>query len=163
MTVTLRRGTVADNDLIATLHHDVWHETQAEFQPDAVRRSRDLDYFRSRVAVFSTPPLVAVRAGGIVGFSGWDNNYIGQLYLVKSARRIGVGSQLLAETEQMIFASGATHARLVVIAGNIGSRKFYEHHGWAVVSEQPLQVDTSEGPVEVGAWHMRKQLRGAGK
>ena len=159
MAITFRRGTAADVEAIAVLHHAVWLETQAPLQPEAVRRTRDIDFFRSRVAVFATPPLVAIDdSGTIVGFSGWDNHYIGQMFLSPAWRGQGVGTRLLAETERLIAKSGSSHARLVVIAGNHEARQFYEGCGWSVVSEQPLQLDTFNGPVEVGAWHLSKTL-----
>jgi GNAT superfamily N-acetyltransferase len=148
MTTHFRRGTANDVGTIAQLHHDVWHQTQALFQPEAVRQSRDLDFFRSRVE----------RNGQLIGFSGWDNGYIGQLYLLPSERGTGIGRELLARTEALIAQSGASEARLVVIAGDLDGRQFYERSGWKVVSERPLQVDTASGPVEVAAWHMAKSL-----
>jgi GNAT superfamily N-acetyltransferase len=158
MTVHFRRGTADDVGPIAQLHHDVWHQTQAPFQPDAVRQTRDLDFFRSRVAIFAEPPLVVERNGKLIGFSGWDNGYIGQLYLLPSERGTGIGRELLARTEALIAQSGAREARLVVITGDIDGRQFYERSGWKIVSERPLQVDTPSGPVEVPAWHMAKTL-----
>ncbi len=159
MTVIFRRGTADDIGPIARLHYNVWHETQAPFQPEAVRQSRDHDFFRSRVAIFSEPPLVVERDGQMIGFSGWDNGYIGQLFLLPAARATGIGRELLARTEALVAQSGAAEARLVVIAGNHEARRFYERNGWAVVSERPLQVDTASGPVEVAAWHMAKALK----
>ena len=158
MTVSFRRGIASDIGPIAQLHHDVWHETQAPFQPAAVHQSRDPDFFRSRVAIFAEPPLVVERDGQLIGFSGWDNGYIGQLFLLPAARGKGIGRELLARTEALIAKSGATEARVVVISGNHEARGFYERSGWKVVSERPLQVDTASGPVEVAAWQMAKAL-----
>ena len=158
MTITIRRGIPTDVEPIARLHHDVWHETQAPFQPDVVRASRDLDFFRSRVAVFTGPPLVAERGTEVVGFCGWDHGYIGQLYLARDVRGQGVGRRLLQATETALLESGATEARLVVLAGNTEARLFFERNAWRVVNEQPIQIDTNSGPVQVGAWHMAKTL-----
>jgi GNAT superfamily N-acetyltransferase len=158
MTFTLRRGTASDREPIAELHYILWHESQAPLLPDAVKMSRDRDYFRSRAAIFTEPPLVAELNGRIVAFASWDGAYVGQMFILPEVRGQGLGSALLKEAEAIITATGATEARFVLIAGDVRGWKFFEKNGWRLASERPLVIDTPEGVIEVKAWDMAKTL-----
>lgn len=158
MNFSLRRGGPQDVGHIADMHYLLWHETQAPLLPEEVGASRDRDYFNSRGAIFTEPPLVAEVAGKVVGFCSWDAAYIGQFFLLPEVRGHGIGSALLAKTEELIQATGASEARFVLIAGDVRGWKFFEKSGWRLAAERPLQIDTPDGSVIVKAWDMAKKL-----
>ncbi|MEJ5867978.1 GNAT family N-acetyltransferase [Pseudokineococcus sp. 5B2Z-1] len=52
----------------------------------------------------------------------------------------GVGTVLLARTQELLGAAGFVRASLWVLTSNHGARRFYEHCGWSVDGRTRLDV-----------------------
>lgn len=84
--------------------------------------------------------LVVEQDGGIVGFSGYgasrdpgarpETGEVIAINLHPASWRLGLGRQLLRETEQRLRAQGFSDATLWVLHGNTRAREFYEALGW---------------------------------
>ncbi len=88
-----------------------------------------------------THTLVAVDGDLVVGFCSIGASreadadestgelyaiYVDPLFMSK-----GIGSALMKETLRLLREDGFTRATLWVLASNMPSRGFYEHHGWS--------------------------------
>jgi GNAT superfamily N-acetyltransferase len=62
--------------------------------------------------------------------------FIGELYVVKEARREGIGRRLLEEMQAWARAEGAVRLRLGVLAANSGAAGF-----WETCGARPLAVE----------------------
>ena len=159
--VSIRFARSDEMDAVARLYWSVCHETQAPLQPATVAAFRDERFFTRRVTDLPQAPLVAIAGGRIVGFGGWTGRQLGQLFVAAEGRASGIGATLLAASERAMAESGQRQANLLVLRGNDRARRFYERHGWTVVSATVSDAATFDGPVPVEALEMTKDLIGA--
>ena len=80
---------------------------------------------------------LAVSAEEIVGVTMTREEWISDLWIRKDARRMGIGTRLLADAEREIRSRGHETFRLNVVKTNIRAVHFYESQGWQVRREFP--------------------------
>jgi GNAT superfamily N-acetyltransferase len=154
--IIIRPATEAERLAIGELYWSVWRKTQAPLQPAEVSALRDLDFFIARVAHFPAPPLAAFVANELAGFAACQGAYLGQLYLGRRARGLGLGRALLAASEAAMRAEGHRLVTLRCLVGN-PARAFYERNGWNV-DREVTEVETRSDPYPVSSWLMVKRL-----
>jgi ribosomal protein S18 acetylase RimI-like enzyme len=77
--------------------------------------------------------------------SGWqdraDTAYINLLMFAREARGQGLGTQVLADTEQRLSRQGITRICAGVQVNNPGALRFWQAHGFQITSPPHLQPD----------------------
>ena len=144
---------------VGRLYYAVWRETQAPLQPPAVAAYRDEEFFITRVKRFPTTPTVVACQGKLLGFAAWTGNYLGQLYVARDGRSLGIGRALLKHSEEAIRTAGFRNATLHCLVGNDNACLFYERCGWRHSANLTEQAETLNGLVEVSCWEMVKELK----
>jgi ribosomal-protein-alanine N-acetyltransferase len=94
-------------------------------------------------------------AGFIVTHMGRTGHII-TIDVVASARRSGVGSQLLQAAEDRLCAEGSRAVGLETAVDNLAALAFYKRHGYSVIETVPRYYSTG-----VDALRMKKDLAGA--
>lgn len=128
---------------------------QACFPPGIAYSRSELRAFLSRK---SAETIVAEREGRILAFVlGWrrspTDGYVVTLDVAASARRRGLGRQLLAEIEGRFRAAGVKRVQLETAVANTTAIVFYERLGYRKVA----QLAGYYGP-GLDAWRMEKAL-----
>ena len=161
--LVLRSIVEAEQDAIAEIYCQAWHESHAPFIPKAVVEHRGLSFFQNRVGGYGTRPIGAVRDDHVLGFVLWSDSRLEQLWLRGGARGQGIGGRLLVHAEAEMATAGATLLELDCMTRNSGARRFYERHGWRIVSAHSKPLGTATGEIGVPVWRMEKALaRGDG-
>jgi GNAT superfamily N-acetyltransferase len=75
--------------------------------------------------------VVASESGELIGTVSARSAWVEALFVVPDSWGTGVAGRLLDRAVELIAASGATTARLDVMADNVRARRFYERRGWA--------------------------------
>ena len=78
----------------------------------------------------------AVRGFFVLRHLGEEGEIL-NLAVTPNARRVGIGSRLLAEALQIVRSQGARRVFLEVRAGNRAAIAFYEHHGFRACGRRP--------------------------
>jgi ribosomal protein S18 acetylase RimI-like enzyme len=78
---------------------------------------------------------LAVSAQEVVGVTMTREEWVSDLWMRKDARRMGIGTRLLAEAEREIRSRGHETFRLNVVQTNLRAVHFYESQGWQVHRE----------------------------
>ena len=124
--MTLRLATADDAAAIAVVHRRAMRESLS-FLPDLHTAEQDLEYFSRRFLPANTV-WVAEREGQVVGYLGFDADWINHLYLLPVAQGQGIGLDLLAKA----LADTRTR-RLWTFQQNSRARRFYEAQGFVMV------------------------------
>ena len=124
--MTLRLATADDAAAIAVVHRRAMRESLS-FLPDLHTAEQDLEYFSRRFLPANTV-WVAEREGQVVGYLGFDADWINHLYLLPAAQGQGIGLDLLAKA----LADTRTR-RLWTFQQNSRARRFYEAQGFVMV------------------------------
>jgi ribosomal protein S18 acetylase RimI-like enzyme len=125
--LVLRPGDVADIDALVDLENRV-------FPADRVTRRGFRRFLTSPWATL----LVGEQDGGLAGYAlvlFRPNTRLARLYslaVMPAAEGTGLGSALLAATEQAARARGATHLRLEVHEGNVRAITRYRKAGYGL-------------------------------
>lgn len=82
--------------------------------------------------------------------------YLGILAVAPEARDRGVGTRLLEEVQRRAREAGCDSVCLHAEIGNVGARRFYARHGYAVTHERPTPCAARRGVT--GFVGMRKAL-----
>lgn len=154
--IEIRAMQASEQEAVAQLFHDVWHETQGPLQDLRIAQFRDLTFFRRRLAVRAERTLVAHVGGKLAGFACWTAAHLDSLFATREFRSHGLGTKLLAAAEMEMEKSAPRPFHLTCICGNHSGRRFYERHGWYVASEEQQTEELSDGPAFVPAWMMQK-------
>jgi len=96
--------------------------------------------------------IVAVAAGGLVGFCSFKDDEVKGLSVAPPAARRGVGSALLRQAEAAIAAAGHRRIRL---GASLSGQAFYQHHGYRVVVRHGWKT---RGGLVIAALAMEKAL-----
>ena len=124
----LRRPQPGEYGLVQALIETVANETFKDlFAPNPVPlKFNDEDW-----------PLawVAVSGEKIVGVIITNQDWVSDLWVSREHRRLGVGSQLLAQGEAEIAARGHQTCRLRVVRSNAVAVQFYLGQGWRIARE----------------------------
>jgi GNAT superfamily N-acetyltransferase len=155
--VIIRPMETPEQDAVARLFHDVWHETQSHLQDPRRGRFRDIGFFRKRLVDHAGRTLLACAEDEILGFGCWTGGHFDSLFVRTAARGGGVGQELLEAIEVQMAAGGTDHFVLDCLIGNTAGRRFYERHGWHVSHERYWEDETPEGPAWARSWVMVKQ------
>jgi len=92
--------------------------------------------------------------GFIVAYAGKPGHII-TIDVVATARRSGVGSQLLCAAEERLRASGSGAIALETAVDNVSALSFYKRHGYNVVKTLPHYYSNG-----VDALVLTKELKG---
>jgi ribosomal-protein-alanine N-acetyltransferase len=133
----------------------LWRIDQECFPPGISYSRTELKVYIRRRGSFT---LVAVHAenpdiaGFIVAHAGITGHVI-TLDVVASARRSGVGSQLLRAAEDRLRAAGSRAVGLETAVDNLSALSFYKRHGYSVIKTWPRYYANG-----VDALVMKKEL-----
>lgn len=123
----LRRATAADALAIAVVHRTAMR-VSLSFLPELHTAQEDLAYFSGRFLP-ANEVWVAEREDGVVGYVGFDADWIHHLYILPDFQGQGTGPLLLAKA----MADGRAK-RLWTFQQNARARKFYEDRGFVAVA-----------------------------
>ena len=122
----LRRAAAGDAQAIARVHRTAMR-VSLSFLPELHTAEEDLSFFRDRFLP-ANEVWVAEADGEVVGYVGFDADWINHLYLLPDHQGQGIGPQLLAKA----LADGRAR-RLWTFQQNTRARKFYEDRGFVAV------------------------------
>ena len=113
----------------------LWRIDQDCFPPGISYTRKELKEYMRRRGSFT---VVAASAGSgeIAGFlvaQAGSAGHIITVDVIASARRAGVGSQLLHAAEERLRAAGASVIDLETAVDNLPALSFYKRHGYTVV------------------------------
>lgn len=80
---------------------------------------------------------IALVNGNVVGMVLTDQEWISDLWVLRPARRQGIGQRLLAQGEAEMGSHGYRTVHLRVVKSNTAAIAFYQRHGWQVRREFP--------------------------
>jgi GNAT superfamily N-acetyltransferase len=154
----VRRATVDDIDVLASIWLEGWREAHLGHVPVALERERLGGSWREEVAGRVADTWVAEIGGNVGGFVTVVGDEVEDLYVTAGARGTGVAATLLRHGEDLVRDAGFSSAWLAVVAGNGRARRFYERHGWR--DEGPFQhhARTAGGAIAVPAHRYRHHL-----
>jgi GNAT superfamily N-acetyltransferase len=155
--ITLRQASAGDIPALARVWHDGWHQGHAHLSPD-VAKGRPFEFFLPRIETTLPDCVVATVDGEIVGFTGWEGDGIGQVFVLPAWHGRGVAPLLLAAAERKLEEAGHASIWLQCQVGNARARRFYEKHGWHVAREVDVSIGTMEGRKPQRVWRMEKWL-----
>jgi GNAT superfamily N-acetyltransferase len=124
--VILRRAAVGDAQAVAIVHRTTMR-VSLSFLPELHTPEEDLAFFAERFLPTSEV-WVADRDGEILGYVGFDADWINHLYVMPDAQGQGVGPQLLAKA-----LADRRPRRLWTFQQNARARRFYENRGFVAV------------------------------
>jgi len=124
--VILRRAEPADAAAIAVLHR-VTVRISLPYLPELHTAADDLAFFSDRFLP-SNEVWVAEAEGALIGYIGFDADWIHHLYIHPNAQGQGVGPKLLARA----LADGRPK-RLWTFQKNAVARRFYEALGFKLL------------------------------
>ena len=122
----LRLATAADAQAIAIVHRTAMR-VSLSFLPDLHTAEQDLRYFGQKFLP-ANEVWVAEADGRVVGYLGFDADWINHLYILPDFQAQGIGSALLAKAT----ADGRAR-KLWTFQQNARARKFYEDRGFVLV------------------------------
>jgi putative acetyltransferase len=122
----LRRATDADAQAIAIVHRTAMRVSLA-FLPELHTAEEDIRFFAQRFLPVCEV-WVADDDGRIVGYVGFDPDWVHHLYVHPDAQGRRIGPQLLA----LALADGRSR-RLWTFQQNERARRFYEARGFTLV------------------------------
>ena len=117
----------------------LWRLDQRCFTPEIAYSRPELEYYlRNRTKMC----IVAERGDEVAGFilGHRDSRGFGHIVTIdvdESARRSGLGSQLISRLEERFRAAGCAQAVLEVAIDNRAALDFYRKHGYATVKTLP--------------------------
>jgi [ribosomal protein S18]-alanine N-acetyltransferase len=141
----------------------LWRIDQECFPPGISYSRLELKtYMRRRGAFTLVACADGLHAGSsrdIAGFivaHGGTSGHIITIDVIASARREGVGSQLLRSAEERLRQAGSRSVTLETAVDNVSALSFYKRHGYSVVRTWPRYYSNG-----VDALVMNKDLAAA--
>lgn len=136
-----RDTAVGDALAIARVWVAAWQAAYAGLMPAEYLAGLDAEAARTAFErSFGASVLVLEQDGNIVGFTAYgasrdpdagpETGEVMAINLHPSCWRLGLGRELLRETEQRLGRRGFSDATLWVLHGNARARQFYEALGW---------------------------------
>lgn len=156
--MNMRPAQPSDIEALATLWHDGWHDAHSRIVPEALVALRTPDSFRSRTASRFAEMHVMELNTQPAGFFLVSDDELDQFYVAPAARGTGAAAMLMKEAEDRFRTLGVTNVWLACAIGNMRAARFYEKAGWHRAGEQPMNVETSEGPYSLDVWRYEKRL-----
>lgn len=149
MTLSIREAGLADADALADIYLACRREMP--YAPLAHDEASVRRWFADALLP-SGGALLAERDGEIAGFAAWamrdGSGWLDQLYVARRHRRAGVGRALLAR----MAARPMPACRLFVFQANADARRFYEAHGWRLLSLGDGQNNEERCPDALYQW-----------
>ena len=135
----------------------LWRMDQECFPPGISYSRQELKAYMRHRESFTLVAAAVTKgeekiAGFLVGHTGTTGHII-TIDVMASARRSGVGSQLLRAAEEKLRASGSKVVGLETAVDNLSALSFYKRHGYAVVKTWPRYYSNG-----VDALVLRKDL-----
>ncbi len=124
--MTLRPARPQDAAAIAVVHRTAMR-VSLSFLPELHTAEDDHRFFAERFLPANTV-WVAETEGRVVGYVGFDADWLNHLYLLPEAQGQGIGPQLLAKA----LEEGRTR-RLWTFQRNARARRFYEARGFVLI------------------------------
>ena len=122
----LRRAEAADAQAIAVVHRTAMR-VSLSFLPELHTADEDLRFFAERFLP-ANEVWVADDKGRVVGYVGFDSEWVNHLYVLPDHQGRGLGPQLLA----LALADGRSR-RLWTFQQNTRARRFYEARGFVLL------------------------------
>jgi len=154
----VRPADIGEIDHLASMWHDVWHESHAALAPPELVRLRTLSSFRDRLAVMLPDLCVVGPAGAPLGLCAIRGDELYQLFVSSKAHGTGEAAALIADAEARLAARGVELAWLACAIGNDRAARFYKKSGWRRAGTFVMMSETSYGPFPVAHWRFEKQL-----
>ena len=126
--VVLRRPAIHEHDVVRELVQTVVDEIYGGLWAPAPLPISEEDWSLAWVAVVHRK---------IVGMVLTNEEWIGDLWVLREFRGRGIGRILLARGEAEISGRGCRTFRLRVVKSNTPAVGFYQRHGWRVRREFP--------------------------
>lgn len=123
MTVTLRPASPTDAGTVGAILSEFIDTT--DWMPRVHTRAEDVAH---AAMLIDRGWVTVAERDGVVGFIARDGNEIHALYLAGTARRQGIGAQLLGDAQ-----ARADRLALWTFAANGGAQRFYERAGFRAV------------------------------
>ncbi|MEQ8268177.1 MAG: GNAT family N-acetyltransferase [Parvibaculum sp.] len=155
--IAIRRASAGDIPALARVWHDAWHAGHAHLDPD-IAAARPFSFFEARIGSTMDRMIVALADGEIVGFSGWEGDGIGQVFVLPAFHGRGVAPLVLKAAEDVLREEGHERIWLQCRTGNERARAFYEKHGWHVAGEIEADIGTVDGREPIMVWRMEKDI-----
>ena len=124
----LRRATLDDMTALARLHRRTV-QTSLPFLPTLHTPQEDAWWFCERLFT-ANEVWLAEDAKGPIGYIAFRPDFIEHLFVRPEAQNSGLGLQLLEKARQT-----SAELSLWTFQQNAGARRFYERHGFVVVTE----------------------------
>jgi [ribosomal protein S18]-alanine N-acetyltransferase len=133
----------------------LWRIDHECFPPGISYSRQELKFYMRRRGSFTLVAANSSRAiaGFIVAYGG-DAGHIITIDVVASARRSGVGSQLLRAAEDRLREGGSRAVGLETAVDNLSALAFYKRHGYGVVRTWPRYYSNG-----VDALVLKKELQ----
>ncbi|MBO6635422.1 GNAT family N-acetyltransferase [Parvibaculum sp.] len=157
--IEIERASAGDIPALARVWHDAWHAGHAHLDPE-IATGRPFAFFEARMGSAIDRMAVARVDGEIVGFSGWEGDGIGQVFVLPAWHGRGVAAPLLRAAEDALKEQGHALIWLQCRIGNGRARAFYEKHGWYVAREVEADIGTVAGREPIKVWQMEKRFAG---
>ena len=158
MNVSLRRGTIADSETVASLIHEAFSPLESEYTPGAFEYTTPkADQIGSR---FDEGPIWIAEidteaVGTVSGMPDGDRFYIRSMAIKPSLQRGGIGQRLLDALETYAREQGFERLYLYTTFVLPGAKRLYEKNGFRVLREtQPEEWH------DMGGLEMEKDISG---
>jgi putative acetyltransferase len=151
----IRRAQEGDILEIAQIWHLGWHSAHASIVDADLVRLRGPAEFMTRTTAHLVQTHVAIIDGEVTGFFMIDGDELYQFYVDAAHHGKGVAGQMMAEAETLLPSPTAW---LACSVGNDRAAAFYTKCGWKNLSQEELQVETSDGPRPVSIWRFEKAV-----
>ncbi len=155
--IAIRFAESGDIPALARVWHDAWHAGHAHLDPD-IAAGRPFSFFEARMGSAVDRMIAALADGEVVGFSGWEGDGIGQVFVLPAFHGRGVAPLVLRAAEDVLREEGHERIWLQCRTGNDRARAFYEKHGWHVACEMEADIGTVTGREPITVWRMEKEL-----
>ena len=143
--MTLRRATSADAQAIAIVHRTAMR-VSLRFLPELHTAAADLWFFSERFLP-ANETWLAEADGQVVGYLGFDADWINHLYVLPDFQGRGLGPALLEKA----LADGRSR-RLWTFQQNARARKFYEDRGFVAVEFGDGSTNEEKTPDVMYEW-----------
>jgi ribosomal protein S18 acetylase RimI-like enzyme len=154
MSILIRPAEPSDALAVARIHVRAWQsgyrgllaqEYLDQLKPED--RAPRYDFANSDLAKPKT--FVAIDGNVVVGFATVapakeadlvDHGELNALHVDPDRWQSGIGTTLILEAQQILFARGFRRAILWVLAGNERAERFYRRHGWSADGQRRSDI-----------------------
>ena len=138
----LRRARSDDTPAVASLVHDVWHETYGRALPRPVVLTHSAAHVAEEVALRIGHGWVACVGERVVGYCATAANCVEDLWVARRYRRRGIGCALLALALADLRERGYQSAQAGCEDFNAPARELLAREGWTVIGREPVDLGT---------------------